>query len=262
MNTSSGFIKNIGEDNFTIRHLCDSSEGSSGGPLININHFQVIGIHKGGAKDAQNFNLGTFIKEPIEKFKQIIGNEEKNDNLKKELKISEKKEKNIIEEKKTETKNDEDLNDCNQKKIEDTITIQYKVEDISYIRVFGDNFVKNNKELCKIIIGENEYKLSTYIESNINQLKNEMFEIKLKGINKIIDMSEMFYSCDNDISVSCLPDISKFDTKNIVNMSKLFMGCEDLSPPDISNWDTRNVKNMSKMFHNCKNFLCLPDISK
>ena len=68
MKYSIGLIKNILENNYTIQHLCDSSEGSSGGPLINSLNFQIIGIHKGGAENAKNYNLGTFLKIPIEEF--------------------------------------------------------------------------------------------------------------------------------------------------------------------------------------------------
>ena len=48
METSVGEIKNINEDeeSQTIQHLCDSSRGSSGGPILNKTNFQVIGIHK------------------------------------------------------------------------------------------------------------------------------------------------------------------------------------------------------------------------
>ena len=77
MNFSSGIIFRLGEDNFTIEHRCDSSEGSSGAPLINSTNFQVIGIHKGGAKGAKKYNLGTLIKEPIEKFNEEIKTKKK-----------------------------------------------------------------------------------------------------------------------------------------------------------------------------------------
>ena len=69
MTFSQGLIQNISEDGYTIEHLCSSQEGSSGGPLINSTRFQVIGIHKGGAKGANNYNLGTLLKKPIEEFK-------------------------------------------------------------------------------------------------------------------------------------------------------------------------------------------------
>ena len=50
MEISNGVIKNITENEETIHHLCDTSAGSSGSPIINKNNFQVIGIHKGGAE--------------------------------------------------------------------------------------------------------------------------------------------------------------------------------------------------------------------
>ena len=74
MKISPGIIKNIteDEDNKRIHHLCDTSGGSSGGPIINKINFQVIGIHIGAAEGGKNYNLGTLLKEPIEKFNDEI----------------------------------------------------------------------------------------------------------------------------------------------------------------------------------------------
>ena len=66
---SSGIIKNIYEDNYTISHLCVTKDGSSGGPIINILNHKVIGLHKGNKK-GKNFNLGTLLKIPIQEFNQ------------------------------------------------------------------------------------------------------------------------------------------------------------------------------------------------
>ena len=44
---SNGVIKNIGEDNYSIEHLCSTVQGSSGSPILNLLNFKVIGIHKG-----------------------------------------------------------------------------------------------------------------------------------------------------------------------------------------------------------------------
>ena len=47
-------------------------------------------------------------------------------------------------------------------------------------------------------------------------------------------MSYMFYEC---YALSSLPDISKWDTKNVTNMSYMFYNCTLLkSFPDISKW--------------------------
>ena len=72
MECSSGLIREIEEDGYTIRHLCDSNTGSSGGPIINSLNFQIIGIHKGAPKNEQNYNLGIFLKKPIKEFIEQI----------------------------------------------------------------------------------------------------------------------------------------------------------------------------------------------
>ena len=100
MTSSLGLIKSISEDDYTIQHLCSSEEGSSGGPLINATKFEVIGIHKGGAKNAKNYNLGTLLKKPIEQFKIKINLEI--NQIKEEIKMVEKEnmidnEKNLYE---------------------------------------------------------------------------------------------------------------------------------------------------------------------
>jgi len=46
-------------------------------------------------------------------------------------------------------------------------------------------------------------------------------------------------------------------------MSYMFANCESLeNVPDISKWDTKNVKDMSYMFSHCKSLKYAPDISK
>ena len=63
-------------------------------------------------------------------------------------------------------------------------------------------------------------------------------------------MSYMFYNCS---SLNNLPDISKWNTTNVNNMSSMFYYCESLNNlPDISKWNTTNVTDMSSMFYNCK----------
>ena len=98
------------------------------------------------------------------------------------------------------------------------------------IKIFGKDFIKNNKNKCKIIINEKENKLIE--EYKIKDNNKNKLEIKLIGINNINDMSGMFRGC---LSLSNLPDISKWNTKNVNNMSGMFNGCKSLSSiPDIT----------------------------
>ena len=59
--------------------------------------------------------------------------------------------------------------------------------------------------------------------------------------------------------VSTLPDISKWNTSNVTNMSYMFNWCTSLSSlPDISKWNTSNVTNINGMFSGCKSSLNIP----
>ena len=131
------------------------------------------------------------------------------------------------------------------------IEINYKPIDDGKLRIFGDEFVKNNINKCKVIYKEREYNLTKFIDDIDDKYNsNEVIKIKLKGINNITDMSSMFYDCK---SLSLLPDISKWNTSNVTNMKGMFFNCKSLSSlPDISKWDTSNVINIESIFNGCK----------
>ena len=255
MGYSNGIIKNICENNYIIQHLCSSYYGSSGGPLINSINFKVIGIHRGAAKlEKYNYNYGTFLKEPIMQFKE-------------QIKKSPNKMHIIIVKKESVKENKNIKPKMIVNKSVDEITIQYKVNNFKNlkIRIFGDEFVKNNKDKCKIIIHGKEIELCTHININIKQLiSNKIYEIKLKGIRNITNMSCIFKGdIFNNTPLYSLPDLSKWNTNNILNMSGIFYYCSSIkSLPDISKWNTQNVTNMSDMFYECSSLLSLPDISE
>ena len=132
-------------------------------------------------------------------------------------------------------------------------------ETFSEDKLFGEQFVKDNKNKCKIIINGKEYNLSSYIKEEYNK-DIFLLELKLKGVSKIRTMNNMFCGC---ISLTAIPDLGKINTKNIFFMNNIFCGCETLiSLPDISTWNTSNVINMSHMFQYCLLLSSLPDISK
>ena len=126
--------------------------------------------------------------------------------------------------------------------------------DEGKIRIFGKEFVNNNKNNCKIIYNNQEYELTETF--NIQ----DKLEIKLRGINNVTNMSCLFAKCKNLIS---LPDISKWNTENVINMSYLFYKCKSLKNlDDISKWNISNVKYIHGMFSGCSSLSSIPDISK
>ena len=59
------------QDDFQITHHCGTEPGSSGSPILDLLTYQVMGIHKGSIL---NNNVGTFLKMPIEEFKEYNKN--------------------------------------------------------------------------------------------------------------------------------------------------------------------------------------------
>ena len=126
-------------------------------------------------------------------------------------------------------------------KNDDEIKLIYNLKNENKIKIFGRNFIKNNKDKCKIIIDGKENELQEYIPNN----NKDFIEIRLKGITNIIDISYMFSGCS---SLSNLSNFSKWNTFNITKMKRVFYDCASLTHlPDISKWDTSNVTNMHGM---------------
>jgi len=169
----------------------------------------------------------------------------------------------------------------------DYITLVYKVgKNDKKVNLFCDQFVENNKDICKLIIEGVERNLVVEYPLDNLDIRYNKLEVKLKGINKIKNASWMFFKCSSLLS---LPDLNKWNTinvtdmacmfshfrslglpeemsmwntSNVTNMSNMFYNSEILSLPDISNWDTSKVKDISYMFSECSSLIKLPDISK
>ena len=138
------------------------------------------------------------------------------------------------------------------------INIIYDINRQYNIRIFGLNFVKNNKNICKMIIDNKEYEITE--KYKVKSKNDNKLKIKLKGIDNVTNMSYMFSGYK---SLSSLPDISKWNTNKVTDMSFMFNECSKLSSiPDISKWNTNNVTNMRAMFSGCSKLSSLPDISK
>jgi len=136
-------------------------------------------------------------------------------------------------------------------------SLKYKIDD-KKIKLFGNEFVKNNKDNYYLIIDNKIINLCEYY--NVKNEKINKLIVKLIQKNFIKNMSYMFRDCESLLS---LPDISKWNTNNVTDMSYMFNNCRSLSSlPDISKWNTNNVTNMSNMFNNCRSLSSLPDISK
>ena len=209
-------------DDFLFMHFCPTKSGSSGGPILNLNNFKVLGLHK-GYDSSHNYNYGIFLKKPIEEFNNTF----------KDMNCF--SEKNTINSQMLHKKFLNNNNNINTKGIT-IIYINRKEsefkgegrknvenstnEKVSKNKIFGETFVKNNKNKCSIIINGKEQELVSFY--NISSLKedSEILTINLIGFQNIKDLSYMFCGC---LSLYSLLDSSEFYMENITNISKPYV---------------------------------------
>ena len=114
-------------------------------------------------------------------------------------------------------------------------TIEYKTnKKVDKIKIFGEEFVKNNENNLKIIFDKEEHPLTSFFDLSNNKNNNKFIEIQFKIINDIYNLSYMFSGCKELLSASFITTL-KVDEKN-TDISFMFSNCSSLlSLPDISN---------------------------
>ena len=153
------------------------------------------------------------------------------------------------------------------------INIDFDEETLKFeVEYFDINYNKNSDEDSQHIL----YKNSRNNNKNLNysevQERTESYETNSSTIafikDKLLDYQYNYFSdisrmCYNCLLLSSLPDISKWNTDNVIDMNSIFYNCSSLtSLPDISKWNTNNVIDMNNFFYFCSALLSLPEISK
>ena len=213
-------IEQLDLTKYDIAHFCNTDFGSSGGPILSAMTNRIIGIHKGAPERSERevlYNLGTFLKFPLNELKKIGKNE-----------IT-----------------------CIYHKYSDEINLfyDYSLGPIPFNDKTKESYIegKNNINGNNIDIYINDKK----IEFNYKYKSKEKGEIKVKlKINKLLtSTSYMFLQCGSLEYI----DLSLFNTTHVIDMSFMFYRCYSLKSIDLSLFNTNNVENMSHMFENCRN---------
>ena len=213
---SDGTLKYI--EKYKIEHYCSTFEGSSGAPILNLDNFQVIGIHIGYIKKC---NVGKTIKLVIDDF-----NKNKNNYIIAEIEIRE-----------------EDINEniriinsfeqCKREKKWEDDKEDYKYEN-----------EKEIKENCEIKINDSIIPFTYFY---IFKIKGK-FTIQYSFKNLLSKINHMFDDCSSLTNIN----LSNFNTQNVTNMSYMFYDCYSLTNINLSNFNTQNVTDMSYIFSGCK----------
>ena len=234
-------INNIKENEFVVEYACKSKKinESKGNPIINIKNNNIFGIQN-------NSGFGLLLKEPIKEFLEA--------DLKKE-----KETKKIYQSLKSSFTLKSTIK-ADESKLDKEIGIFYliaKKPGITVLKIFGEKFVENNKDKCKLILydeekdEEYEEDLCAYLDLDfiisINSGK-PIIKIFLKQIDYFYDLSYMFFECFTLLSVEGLNDLY-FD--QVTNMRSMFHSCTFLQEITIDGINTSQVKDMSFMFEKC-----------
>ena len=142
---------------------------------------------------------------------------------------------------------DSKINEINESKKEINLIYYTQKEDI--YNIFGEKFVENNKKNIELIINDEN---KTHLIDKALLKKGENI-IKLIIINKINNLSYMFYNCSTLKSVK---ELKYLDTRDIVNTSYMFFKCSLLKNISaLKNWDMSNCHDLSNMFSFCENLI-------
>ena len=201
-------------NNISMGHFCDTMNGSSGGPILNLQTYNVLGIHK-GKKTNNNWNIGRILKHPIYDFQKKYLNDinQKVPNIYLKNNIINKNVKNIPKR--------EDSNG----NINEFINKENVIKDKKEIKEYYE--IKINKDIipCSYL---NDFKDIGFDISllNMDQLYVNLiyFDLKLKNkeqykyfSNFQLDVVGGFYAMNRlDIFEECLKEIQKINIPFIV----------------------------------------------
>ena len=178
----------------------------------------------------------------IDKFGKIIINKIENNKLNDLMnKLLEKEEKKRLNW-------DEYFNHSFFKTKNKNINLIYETKYQDIIKIFGENFIKNNKYNIELVINgikkELDYKY---------KLKAGENKITIIIKNKITNLEDMFYECK---TLKNIDELKYLDTTEINNFSGMFFECSLLKDiKSLENWNVSNGKNFSFMFKGCSSLL-------
>jgi len=245
---SHNIIQNIDISNTKIYHLCESNDGSSGAPILNLQNFSVMGIHVGKKKNLKA-NFGIVLKPIIEKFYNIQNNKNKKNEIIITINIA-----------KTDVnKNIYFLdNSNNEEKSKENISTHLKELNESNVKLFINNepnkyskyFIPKNEGKYNIkLVFSSEMKDCSYMFNKCSFI--EKIDLSSFNSKNVINMGYMFHKCSSLKSIN----FTEFQTTNVTIMTKMFYGCSKLLRLNLTYFDTKNVTDMSYMFCSCSDLL-------
>ena len=142
-----------------------------------------------------------------------------------------------------------------EQEIREQIKLKYECKWGGYQQIFGELFVKENKENMELIInGEKKDLIDRY------KLEEGDNNITLIIKKKITNLSHMFDKCESLKNIEELKYLTIF---YCTNFSYMFSGCSSLSDiKSLENWNVSNGNNFSGMFYGCSSLTDIKSLKK
>ena len=244
-------LNNVNNNGYDIIYKSDIKQDLLFYPIVNLINYKLIGIHYKKDKSRQT-NSGKLLENIFDDY----------------------------------IKNDKALRPS--KSLNKEIIIIYGVDntDFDRVKIFGEEFVKNNKDKFVLLVNEKIHELCVFLRRDEITIVQNLFKIGLVQTQLFTNMSHMFEKVCCLLSVlnisdlntehvnnmsglffSCtglqeIPNLGYLNTSEVTDMSFMFESCTSLrNIADISNWNTSKVKTMKAMFESCESLFDLPDIS-
>ena len=123
--------------------------------------------------------------------------------------------------------------------------LEYFTEEEGICDIFGETFVKNNKNNIELIINRKPNKL---VDKYVLLKGKNVIKMIIK--NDLKNIEEMFNGCKTLVNINPLKDL---DIKYITSMNGIFNGCnslKDIKP--LENWNVSKIEDLSYLFYSCK----------
>ena len=164
------------------------------------------------------------------------------DEINKIKKICNEQSKEIKELKNMNEDKDNQIKEIRDKILRDNgINLVYECDKVGDENVFGEHFVRNNKDNISLVV--NGFPPDLYKKMNLRRGQNK---IRLIIKNEIENLSYMFYDCKN---LKNIDELKYLNTSKCYNFSYMFYGCSSLNDiKSIENWNVSNGNNFSLCF--------------
>ena len=214
--------------------------------MINFNNLKVIGIHKGADKEGNEWNIGTFLKKPIEEFKELINNKNNSKYNINNVNIMNSNPNNNMMNNNNENIMNNSLDNMNQ-----NFNNMMNNNNINNLNMNFNNYNNYNNMNNNMILNNNFQNMNNIISNNsnyLNNFNNPMNNNSFDNLNNVNKMNENLNNMNNmNVMNNNLNNMNNMNMMNFNhnNMNNMNMMNANLNNMNNANFYPNNMNNMN-----------------